>query len=77
MVARPSWLYGTRLREDSRSVMAAVRTFLMRVLVHPWDEATAEAPARIRASAKRLGRSAGAFGPAIPPAAIMAPLGLE
>jgi len=53
-------LYGARLR-DSPSVMAAVRAFLMRVSVHPWDEAAAEAHARIRASAKRLGRSAGAF----------------
>ena len=54
-------LYGARLRADSPSVMAAVRAFLMRVSVHAWDEAAAEAQARIRASAKRLGRSAGAF----------------
>lgn len=54
-------LYGARLREDSPSVMAAVRAFLMRVPVHAWDEAAAEAHARIRASAKRIGRSAGAF----------------
>ena len=32
-----------------------------RISVHPWDEAAAEAHARIRVGAKRLGRSAGAF----------------
>jgi tRNA(fMet)-specific endonuclease VapC len=41
--------------------MATVRAFLMRVSVHPWDEAAAEAHARIRATAKRLGWSARAF----------------
>jgi tRNA(fMet)-specific endonuclease VapC len=54
-------LYGARLREDNPSLMAAVRVFLARVSVHPWDEAAAEAHARIRVGAKRLGRSAGAF----------------
>jgi tRNA(fMet)-specific endonuclease VapC len=54
-------LYGARLREDSPSLMAAVRAFLMRVSIHPWDEAAAEVHARIRACAKRLGPSAGAF----------------
>jgi tRNA(fMet)-specific endonuclease VapC len=54
-------LYGARLREDNPSIMAAVRAFLARISVHPWDEAAAEAHARIRVSAKRLGRSAGAF----------------
>jgi tRNA(fMet)-specific endonuclease VapC len=54
-------LYGARLREDSPSIMAAVRAFLIRVSVHPWGEAAAEAHARIRASFKRLGRNAGAF----------------
>ena len=54
-------LYGARLREDSPAIMAAVRAFLMRVSVHPWDEAAAEAHARIRANSKRLGRNAGAF----------------
>ena len=54
-------LYGARLREDSPSVMAAVRAFLTRITVHPWDEGAAEAHARIRVNAKRLGRSAGAF----------------
>jgi len=54
-------LYGARLREDKPSVMAAVRAFLSRVAVHPWDEAAAEAHARIRVTAKRLGRGAGAF----------------
>jgi tRNA(fMet)-specific endonuclease VapC len=54
-------LYGARLREDNPSIMAAVRAFLARIAVHPWDEAAAEAHARIRVCAKRLGRSAGAF----------------
>ena len=54
-------LYGARLREDKPSVMAAVRAFLTRVAIHPWDEAAAEAHARIRIVAKRVGRSAGAF----------------
>ena len=54
-------LYGARLREDNPSVMAAVRAFLARISVHPWDEEAAEAHARIRVDAKRLGRSAGAF----------------
>jgi len=54
-------LYGARLREDNPSIMAAVRAFLARISVHPWDEAAAEAHARIRVYAKRLGRSAGAF----------------
>jgi len=54
-------LYGARLREANPSIMAAVRAFLARVAVHPWDEGAAEAHARIRVTAKRLGRSAGAF----------------
>jgi tRNA(fMet)-specific endonuclease VapC len=54
-------LYGARLREENPAVMAAVRAFLIRVSIHPWDEAAAEAHARIRASSKRRGGSAGAF----------------
>jgi tRNA(fMet)-specific endonuclease VapC len=54
-------LYGARLREDNLSVMAAVRAFLTRISVHAWDEEAAEAHARIRVNAKRLGRTAGAF----------------
>jgi tRNA(fMet)-specific endonuclease VapC len=54
-------LYGARLGEDNPSVMAAVRAFLARIPVHPWDEEAAEMHARIRVTAKRLGRSAGAF----------------
>ena len=53
-------LYGARLREDNPSVMAAVRAFLARISVHPWDEEAAEAHARIRVGASRRGR-AGAF----------------
>ncbi len=54
-------LYGARLREDNPSVMAAVRAFLARISTQPWDAEAAEAHARIRVRAKRLGRSAGAF----------------
>jgi tRNA(fMet)-specific endonuclease VapC len=54
-------LYGARLRDDHPALMAAVRGFLARVLVAPWDEAAAEAHARIREHAKRRGRSAGVF----------------
>ena len=54
-------LYGARLREDNSSIMAAVRAFLARISIHPWDEAAAEAHAWVRAAAKRLGRSAGTF----------------
>jgi predicted nucleic acid-binding protein len=48
-------VYGARLREDNPSVMSAVRVFLARILIHPWDEPAAEAHARIRVLAKRLG----------------------
>ena len=33
-------LYGARLREDNPSFMGAVRAFLTRISVHPWDEDT-------------------------------------
>ena len=54
-------LYGARLREDNPSVMSAVRAFLARILIHAWDDAAAEALARLRIHAKRQGRSAGIF----------------
>jgi tRNA(fMet)-specific endonuclease VapC len=54
-------VYGARLREGNPSVMSAVRVFLARISILPWDEAAAEAHARVRILAKRLGRSAGAF----------------
>ena len=54
-------VYGARLRDDNPSLMSAVRAFIARISVHPWDEEAAEAHARIRAGAKRVGRSAGAF----------------
>jgi tRNA(fMet)-specific endonuclease VapC len=54
-------VYGARLRDNNPSVMSAVRAFLARILIHAWDEAAAEAHARIRIQAKRLGRSAGTF----------------
>jgi tRNA(fMet)-specific endonuclease VapC len=60
-VAMAELLYGARLRVDNPSVMAAVRAFLARISVQPWDEEVAEAHARIRIGAKRLGRSAGTF----------------
>jgi tRNA(fMet)-specific endonuclease VapC len=60
-IAMAKLLYGARLREDNPSAMAAVRAFLARTTVNPWDEAAAEAHARIRVGARRLGRSAGAF----------------
>jgi predicted nucleic acid-binding protein len=41
--------------------MAAVRSFLTRIPVHPWDEEAVEAHARSRVGTKRLRRSAGAF----------------
>lgn len=61
IISMAELLYGARLREDNPSVMAAVRAFLARITIHPWDREAAEAHARIRAAAKRLGRSAGAF----------------
>jgi tRNA(fMet)-specific endonuclease VapC len=54
-------VYGARLREENPSVMSAVRAFLARVSVYPWDAAAAEAHARIRMVARQRGRSAGAF----------------
>jgi tRNA(fMet)-specific endonuclease VapC len=54
-------VYGARLREDNPSLMSALRAFLARVVVHPWDEAAAESHGRIRILAKRRGRSAGVF----------------
>ena len=40
---------------------ATVRAFFARISIHAWDQEAAEAHSRIRAHAKRLGRSAGAF----------------
>lgn len=60
-VSMAELLYGARLRDDKPSVMAAVRAFLSRISILPWDAEAAEAHARIRVHAKRLGRSAGAF----------------
>ena len=58
----------SRLMRAERSAITNMRqsgaktvSFLARILIHPWDEAAAEAHARIRILAKRLGRSAGAF----------------
>ena len=54
-------LYGAHLRNDKPDMMRFVRNFLLRVTVHPWDETVAETHAGIRATAKRLGRSADPF----------------
>lgn len=60
-VSMAELLYGARLREDNPTIMAAVRGFLARISIEPWDGEAAEAHARIRERAKRLGRSAGVF----------------
>ena len=60
-VSMAELLYGARLRDDTPAVMTAVRAFLARISIHDWDQEAAEAHSRIRAHAKRLGRSAGAF----------------
>lgn len=54
-------IYGARLRPEAPAVMAAVRAFLSRVTVHPWDPDAAEFHATVRATAKAQGRSAGTF----------------
>lgn len=54
-------IYGARLRQETPALMAAVRAFLTRVIVHPWDADAAEFHAAIRATAKAQGRSAGTF----------------
>lgn len=41
--------------------MTAVRTFLARINVHPWDKDAAELHALTRARLKAAGRNAGAF----------------
>ena len=60
-VTQSELLYGARLRADKPALMSAVRAFLARVTVHPWDDDAAEQHALIRASAKAQGRSAGVF----------------
>ena len=60
-VTKSELLYGARLRSNKPAFMAAVRAFLARVTVHPWDEDAAEQHALIRAAAKAKGRSAAAF----------------
>ena len=60
-VTQSELLYGARLRADNPALMTAVRAFLARVTVHPWDDDAAEQHALIRATAKAQGRSAGVF----------------
>ena len=61
VVTQSELLFGARLRADKPAIMAAVRGFLARVIVHPWDVDAAEIHASLRAVAKASGRSAGAF----------------
>lgn len=60
-VTQSELLYGARLRAEKPALMVAVRAFLARVTVHPWDDDAAEQHALIRATAKAQGRSAGVF----------------
>ena len=61
VVTQSELLFGAHLRADKPALIAAVRGFLARMTVHPWDEDAAEVHARLRATAKASGRSAGAF----------------
>jgi tRNA(fMet)-specific endonuclease VapC len=54
-------LCGARLRADQPAIMSAVRAFLTRVTVYPWDDDAAEHHALIRANVKARGHSAGVF----------------
>jgi tRNA(fMet)-specific endonuclease VapC len=60
-VTHAKLLFGARLRTDTPAIMTAVRGFLARVTVYPWDDDAAEQHALIRATAKAQGRSAGVF----------------
>lgn len=60
-VTQAELLFGARLRPDAPAIMTAVRAFLARVSVEPWDDDAAEQHALIRATAKAQGRSAGVF----------------
>ena len=61
VVSQSELLHGARLRPDKPALMAAVRAFLARVDVYPWDASAAEHHAEIRAAARAKGRAAGAF----------------
>ena len=60
-VTQSELLFGAHLKADAPAIMVAVRDFLARVTVEPWDENAAEHHAAIRAKAQARGRSAGAF----------------
>lgn len=60
-VTQSELLFGARLRAQTPALMSAVRAFLARVTVHPFDQAAAERHAEIRAAVRRKGRAAGAF----------------
>jgi tRNA(fMet)-specific endonuclease VapC len=60
-VTQSELLFGARLRDEQPAVMAAVRAFLARVTVYPWDDEAAEHHAMVRADVKSRGRGAGVF----------------
>ena len=60
-VVQSELLFGAQLRADKPVIMAAVRAFLARVTIYPWDDQAAEFHAQIRAIAKAKGRSAVTF----------------
>jgi tRNA(fMet)-specific endonuclease VapC len=60
-VTQSELLYGARLRPEAPDLMTAVRAFLARITVEPWDQDAAEHHALVRATAKAQGVSAGVF----------------
>jgi tRNA(fMet)-specific endonuclease VapC len=60
-VTQSELLFGARLRDDKPSVLAAVRAFLARVTIYPWDDEAAEHHAMVRADTMKRGRSVGVF----------------
>lgn len=60
-VTQSELLFGAHLRQDAPAIMTAVRAFLARVTVEPWDTDAAEQHALVRATAKAHGRGAGVF----------------
>jgi tRNA(fMet)-specific endonuclease VapC len=60
-ITQSELLDGARLRPDTPAIMTAVRAFLARITVEPWDADAAEQHALVRATAKAQGRSAGVF----------------
>ena len=50
------WLFGLAKRPDATAIRGAVREFLRRVDVLPWDAATSEVYGPARAATQRAGR---------------------